>query len=252
MSGPKQRIGFWYRFVAAVVRPVLMAFTKRDWHGAEHLPPVGTGVVVSPNHVSYADPLTFAHFLWDNGRAPRFLAKEGVFRIPVVGKIIAACGQIPVYRESRDAAQAFRDAVKAIQQGECVAIYPEGTITRDPGLWPMVGKTGAARVALETGCDVIPIAQWGPQELLPPYSKKPRLLPRKTMHVTAGPPVDLDDLRGRPITADLLHEATDRIMDAITSQLAKLRGESPPDVRFDPRNAGVPPTGNPSGGDGAR
>ncbi len=251
MSGPKQRLGFWYRLVAGIVRPILMVFTKRDWHGTEHLPPVGTGVVVAPNHVSYADPLTFAHFLWDNGRAPRYLAKEGVFRVPIAGRIIAACGQIPVYRESRDAAQAFRDAVKAIQQGECVGIYPEGTITRDPDLWPMVGKTGAARVALETGCDVIPIAQWGPNDLLAPYSKMPRLLPRKTMHVSAGPPVDLGDLRGRPITSELLHEATDRIMVAITAQLAKLRGQTPPDTRFDPRTSGLPPTGNPGRGGGA-
>ena len=252
MSGPKQRLGFWYRVVAGIIRPILVLFTRHDWHGTENLPPVGTGVVISPNHVSYADPLTFAHFLWDNGRAPRFLAKESVFRIPVIGRIIAACGQIPVYRESRDAAKAFTEAVKAVEQGECVAIYPEGTITRDPGLWPMVGKTGAARVALETGCDVIPVAQWGPHELLPPYSKKPRLFPRKIMRVTAGPPVDLDDFKGRPITAELVQEATELIMEAITSELAKIRGESPPDTRFDPRRSGFPPTGNPSPGGDAR
>ena len=68
-----------------------------------------------------------------------------------------------------------------------MGIYPEGTITKDPDLWPMIGKTGAARVALETGCPVIPIAQWGPQEILAPYSKRLRLLPPKTVHVLAGP-----------------------------------------------------------------
>jgi len=168
-----------------------------------------------------------------------------VFRIPIVGRIIAACGQIPVYRESRDAARAFRDAVAAVRAGECVGIYPEGTITREPGLWPMAGKTGAARVALETGCAVIPVAQWGPQEILPPYSKRLRLLPRKTVHVLAGPPVDLEDLRGRPITSAVLRTATDRIVDAITAQLAELRGELPPATRFDPDQAGVPRTGRP-------
>lgn len=245
MSGPTQKLGFWYRFVARIVRPILMVLTRRDWHGAEHLPPVGTGVVMSPNHVSYVDPLTLAHFLWDNGRAPRYLAKEGVFRIPALGAIIAACGQIPVYRESRDAAQALRDAVAAIGRGECVGIYPEGTITRDPELWPMAGKTGAARVALQTGCDVVPVAQWGPHELLAPYAKVPRPWPRKTMRVSAGPPVDLADLRGQPITSARLQEATNRILDAITAELAKLRGEPAPATRFDPRRAGVPPTGNP-------
>ncbi len=234
MAGPKQRLGFWYRVVAHLLRPVLMVTTRRAWGGVEHLPGVGVGVVVAPNHISYADPLTLAHFLWDNGRAPRYLAKESVFRIPVLGKIITACGQIPVYRESRDAAQAFRDAVSAVRAGECVGIYPEGTITKDPGLWPMTGKTGAARVALETGCQVIPIAQWGPQEILAPYSKRLRLLPPKTVQVLAGPPVDLDDLRGQPVTPDVLRTASDRVIDAITAQLAVLRGELPPASRFNP------------------
>jgi 1-acyl-sn-glycerol-3-phosphate acyltransferase len=245
VASPRQRLGFWYRFVAGIVRPILMATTRRDWRGTHHLPGEGVGVVVSPNHISYADPLTFAHFLWDNGRAPRYLAKEAVFRVPIAGRIIAACGQIPVYRESRDAARAFRDAVAAVRAGECVGIYPEGTITRDPGLWPMAGKTGAARVALETGCAVIPVAQWGAQEILSPYSKRLRLLPRKTVHVLAGPPVDLDDLRGGPITPAVLRTATDRILDAITAQLAELRGELPPATRFDPDQAGVPRTGRP-------
>jgi 1-acyl-sn-glycerol-3-phosphate acyltransferase len=254
VAGPKQRLGFWYRVVAGVVRPVLMTTTKRDWSGAEHLPDVGTGVVVAPNHISYVDPLTFAHFLWDNGRAPRYLAKEAVFRIPLIGRIIAACGQIPVYRNSKDAAQAFRDAVAAVEAGECVGIYAEGTITRDPGLWPMAGKTGAARVALQTGCSLIPVAQWGPQEILAPHSKRIRLLPRKTVKVVAGPPVDLDDLRGQPITPAVLRQATDRILDAITAQLAGLRGELPPAERFDPSRVELQRTDDPettaSGDDG--
>lgn len=235
MRGPRQALGFWYRFVAGIVRPILMVLTKRQWHGAKHLPPVGTGVVVAPNHLSHIDPLTFAHFLWDNGRAPRFLGKESVFRVPIVGRIIRSCGQIPVYRDSRDATKAYRAAVEAVGRGECVGVYPEGTITRDPDLWPMSGKTGAARIALATGCDVIPVAQWGPNELLAPYGKRPHLIPRKTMRVAAGPPVDLSDLAGRPVTAQLLEQATDRILDAITEQLAGIRGEEPPAVRYNPR-----------------
>lgn len=100
-------------------------------------------------------------------------------------------GQIPVYRESTDALSAFRAAIDAVERGECVAFYPEGTLTRDPDGWPMTAKTGAARVALQTKCPVIPVAQWGCNELLPPYAKKPSVLPRKTHQVLAGPPVDL-------------------------------------------------------------
>ena len=61
-------------------------------------------------------------------------------------------------------------------------IYPEGTLTRDPDLWPMTGKSGAARIALATGCPVIPVGQWGAQEILPPYAKKPRPLPAQAPH----------------------------------------------------------------------
>jgi 1-acyl-sn-glycerol-3-phosphate acyltransferase len=236
-------LSFWYHTAATILRPTLMTVTKRDWRGGEQLPRTG-GVVVAVNHVSWADPLTFAHFLWDHGRAPRYLAKSAVFRIPVIGKIVAACGQIPVYRESANAADAFARAVAAVEAGECVVVYPEGTLTRDPDLWPMVGKTGAARIALTTGCPVIPVAQWGPQDLLAPYAKKPHLLPRATIHVSAGPPVHLTDLRQGPLTAEKLRIATDRIMDAITEELEKLRGEKAPIQRFDPRTARRARTGH--------
>jgi hypothetical protein len=74
----------------------------------------------------------------------------------------------------------------------------------------------------------VPVAQWGPQEILFPYGKRPRLFPRRTVHVLAGAPVDLDDLRGRPIDARLLAEATRRIMRDITGLLEQLRGEAAP------------------------
>jgi 1-acyl-sn-glycerol-3-phosphate acyltransferase len=100
-------------------------------------------------------------------------------------------------------------------------------------------------VALETQCPVIPVATWGAHEVLAPYSTRLRLLPRKTMKVRAGRPVALDDLYGREITAEVLHEATGRIMAAITAELEVLRGEKAPVVRFDPRTHGVTTIGKP-------
>ena len=240
-SGPP---GFWYRLAVVILRPMLMTLTKRDWRGWEHVPETGGAVVVT-NHVSHVDPLAFAHFLYDSGRLPRFLGKAALFEVPFVRNVLKGAKQIPVYRETGTAALAYSAAVEAVRRGELVAIYPEATLTRDPDLWPMVGKTGAARVALQTGAPVIPVAQWGAQNLLPPYAKRPHLFPRKTMHVYAGPPVDLDDLRGRPIDGDLLKEASERIMAAITSILEEMRGEKAPATRFDPRAAGLPRTGNP-------
>ena len=234
-----KKLGFWYRLAICLLRPGMLLLTRRDWSGAEHLRaqilPDGTqeGIVVCPNHISWFDPLECAHFLYDNGRPPRFLGKESVFRIPVAGRIITGAGQIPVYRETVDAAASVREAIAAVEKGECVVVYPEGTITRDPGMWPMTGKTGAARIALATGAPVIPVAQWGAQDVIGPYKAEFRALPRKTMHVWAGPAVDLDDLRGRPLDTELLQEATARIMAAITAILEEIRGETAPAERFD-------------------
>jgi 1-acyl-sn-glycerol-3-phosphate acyltransferase len=240
----RRRIGFWYRVAVVLLRRPLLLLTKRDWHGDEHLPREG-GFVAVTNHVSHFDPLVFAHFLYDNGRLPRFLGKAAIFRVPLIGTILRGARQIPVYRESADAAKAYTAAVDAVRQGECVAIYPEATISRDPELWPMIGKTGAARVALVTGAPVIPIAQWGAQDVLSPYGKRLRLLPRKTMHVTAGPPVDLSEFADHPIDAETLRLVTEKIMTAITVLLEDIRDEPAPAVRFDPRAAGLPAIGDP-------
>ncbi len=201
--------------------------------------------MVAVNHVSEFDPLSAAHFVYDSGRLPRFLGKAEVFKVPVLGWILRSAGQIPVYRQSNEAAKAFSAAVAAVESGRCVVVYPEGTITRDPAGWPMVGKTGAARIALSTGCPLVPVAQWGPQEVLKPYDWRVRLLPRKVMQVRAGEPVDLSDLADEPITPELLKQASERVMAAITDLLEDIRGEQAPAVRFDPFVEGVTRTGRP-------
>lgn len=246
-----ERRGFWYGLAVLLLRRPLAILADRDWHGGENIPATG-GVILCPNHVSYLDPLTFAHFVHDNGRLPRFLAKESLWGVPGLSHVLDGTDQIPVYRESHNAVSAFSAAVDAVRAGKAVAIYPEATITRDPDLWPMAGKTGAARVALATGAPVIPIAQWGPQDLLAPYAKRLRVFPRRTVHVHAGPPVDLSDLDGTELNAEVLREATDRILDAIAALLEQIRGEQAPATRFDPRTSALPRTGNPRRTAGSR
>lgn len=239
----RQKVGFWYRFAVGLLKPPVIVFTRRRWLNRELLPATG-GIVVAPNHTSHMDPLVVAHYLYDSGRPPRFLAKDGLFDVPFVGHVLSEAKQIPVHRTTGSAADAMRSAVDAVQAGECVVVYPEGTLTRDPDLWPMRGKTGAARIALATGCPVIPMAHWGAQDVLAPYAKRPHVFPPQTVTVTVGPPVDLADLMGRPITAELLAEATDRIMDSITALVAELRDEPAPDgERLDPKAEGLPETG---------
>lgn len=237
--------GWAFGFCVAIAEPLLRLLTRQRWIDGEKIPPHG-GCVVVGNHVSHIDPLTFAHFVYGHGRIIRFLAKAEVLDLPVLGRLIRATGQIPVYRMTADASQAFRAAVAAVNEGKCVVVYPEGTISRDPGLWPMVGKTGAARIALSTNAPVIPVAQWGPQDILAPYAARPHLFPRRTMVVKAGDPVDLDDLRAAEQTPEVLREATARIMAAITSLLEDIRGEQAPAERYDPRAHGVKQIGNPN------
>lgn len=240
----RERRGWPFALGVGILKPLLVTFTRHRWIDGEKIPAEG-GAVVAANHVSHVDPVTFAHLVYDHGRLPRYLAKAELFDVPVVGSILGAMGQIPVQRLTVDASQAFSSAVTAVREGKVVIVYPEGTITRDPDLWPMTAKTGAARIALSAGVPVVPVAQWGAQEILWPYTKRPHLIPPRTVHAKVGDPVDLDDLRGRPITPALLTEATDRIMDAITALLEDVRGASAPPVRFDPRKAGVRQIGNP-------
>jgi len=225
-----------YWGAVATLWPTLMSLTRRDWRGTEVLRrdyPPDDGIVVAANHLSWFDPMALVHVLWDNGRNPRVMAKHTLFKTRGLGFVLRGTGQIPVLRHTNDAARAVAAAVDAIQDGETVVMYPEGTITRDPQLWPMAGKTGAARIALMSGAPVIPLAMWGPQQVMGPYVKEFRILPRKTMHVNIGEPTDLDDLRSLPITAEVLAEATERIIADITALLAELRGEPAPPERID-------------------
>ena len=244
----ERRRGWAFSVGVGIVKPTLLATTTRTWIGGEHIPATG-GCVIAVNHISHLDPFVAAHFVYDHGRLPRYLAKSGLFKNKALGGFLSSAGQIPVERLSRTAIGAYDAAVRAVRDdGECVVVYPEGTLTRDPGLWPMTGKTGAARIALATGCPVIPVGQWGAQEILPPYATRPDLFPRKHLTVKAGPPVALSDLVAEPGSehdARLARVATDRIMDAITGLVAEIRGEQPPGQRYDPRTAGVREIGNP-------
>jgi 1-acyl-sn-glycerol-3-phosphate acyltransferase len=219
--------GVWYSASIEVIWPFLALTSRFRTRGAANVPQSG-GVLIASNHLSFADPATLAAFVLEAGRVPRFLAKASLWSAPVLGSIMRNGRHIPVHRGTRTAGGAYRDAVAAVRAGECVTIFPESTFSDDPDAWPMKGKTGAARIALETGAPVIPVANWGTHRLLPAKAWIPRGFPRKTVDLVAGPPVDLDDLRGPEPSRAVLDEATERIMAAITGLLAGTRGESPP------------------------
>ena len=240
----QQKRGWTFNFAVPIVKPTMLAVASRTWIDGEKIPATG-GCIVAVNHISHIDPLLSAHFVYDHGRLPRYLAKSGLFKNKALAAFLTSAGQIPVERLSRNAVGAFDAAVQAVRDGECVVVYPEGTLTRDPDHWPMQGKSGAARIALETGCPVIPVGQWGAQDLLPPYSAKLRLVPRQRILMKAGDPVDLADLITEPRSTATIHAATTRIMAAIVELVAELRGEPAPPELFDPRKAGMREIGNP-------
>jgi 1-acyl-sn-glycerol-3-phosphate acyltransferase len=225
------------RVIVFIIRPILMLLTKRDWQGAERLPKSG-GYVLAPNHISHLDPFTVSHFMVDHGVTPRFLAKDSLMTGGIIGAILRSAEQIPVRRRTANAKDSLGPAEAAVREGKVVTIYPEGTITRDPAAWPMSGYTGAVRVALSTGVPLVPVMQWGPQAILWPYTKRPRLLPRKTIHIRVGDPIDLSDLVDQELSEKVLRTATDRLMDTLTAMMAEVRGELPSTPRIDVHTVG--------------
>lgn len=219
-----------YRLLAHVLGGVLRLLVRQDWGPADLLPKSG-GVIIVANHISLFDPPNLAHFLIWSGRWPRFFVTTNLW--PIFGWLTSIIGQIPVDPDTPRSADALRRAGEVLQAGGCVVIYPEGGITRDPDLWPMTARTGAARLALQCGCPVIPVGQWGAQDVMPsPGVSWPRFSPRKSVHVRLGAPIDLTDLVESPAAVPL---AGARIMDAITELVAELRCTTSPTDRYDNR-----------------
>lgn len=228
-------LGFWRCVAVALVKPWIVVLTRPDWQGTENLPRTG-GAILAANHLSHFDPFAMAHCVYAAGRWPRFLAKASLFRLPLLGRLMSAVRQIPVHRGTANAAQALDEAVAALRDGHIVIIYPEGTTTRDPDLWPMRGKTGVARLALATGAPVLPAAVWGAQRVYDAHRGRLRLRPMTPISVRIGAPIDLSEVapaegnqeatgRGGPAG---LQATTDLIMARITEELRVLRAEADP------------------------
>lgn len=236
MSPEKRRPSFFW-FLAVMILPLWSCMTRFRFTPESKLPRTGP-FILSPNHYSEIDPIVMGVAVWHLGRLPRFMAKASLFRVPVLGWVLRASGQIPVQREgaTRQGSDAnpIGAASELIRREAGVIVYPEGTLTRDPDLWPMRGKSGAARLALQTGMPLIPVAHWGTQELMPRYGKRIHPFPRKTIRVAVGEPLDLSPFAGREHEPKAVAEATALLMREIAKLLAGLRGEDPPAELWDP------------------
>jgi 1-acyl-sn-glycerol-3-phosphate acyltransferase len=226
-----------FRLLAVLVIPFLNIVGRYRITDRQYLPRTGP-VIVAPNHFSEVDPFVIGMVIWKLGRAPRYLTKASLFKVPVLRWLLRVSEQIPVERMGTRGVDSLTTANHIVDRKLLVVVYPEGTLTRDPDLWPMRGKTGAVRLALAADAPLIPVAHWGTQKIMPRYGKRMSLFPRKDVEVRFGPPVDLSAYRGRPLNSTMLAEATELLMVAITDLVADMRGETPPAERWDPARKG--------------
>lgn len=225
-----------YHLIGRLAQAGVPVFARLTWAGQEHIPKSGAVIIVA-NHISNFDPIILGQYVIWSGRWPRFLGKADIWKVPVLGWVAKQCEQIPVYRGTSRAADSLIYAKAALAKGQAVAIYPEGTITGDPDAWPMTGRRGAAKLALESGVPVIPVAQVGANLILGQKTLEWRRIfgRRKDVTITAGPPIDLSRFQGSKPTVEVLDEMTDVILDVLTDMVAELRGEQPPVGRYDIR-----------------
>src|SRR5260370_4487997 len=140
----------WRLFSVIILRPLVRLLMKHRWQGKENFPRTG-GVILAPNHLSYADWPTIALFSDSYGhRYPVFMIKSAVFEVKVLGPLMYKLGQLPVYRGRGDAGLVLRQAEHALPAGACLIVYPEGPATRDPDLSPLVATPRPPRLPLPT------------------------------------------------------------------------------------------------------
>ena len=211
--------------------------TKMSIRGVENLPPAGTGMIVAAYHANHLDPILVGLALKRNGRMPHFLAKSTLFT-GVLGKILKIIGQIPVLRASASAGDSLEYAKDALANGQTVVIYPEGTLTKDPDFWPQHFKTGTARLALETGAPIIPVAHWGLNTIYPRGQKKVRFRPFSHYCVVAfGPAVDYSDLWDHRDEKKTMGDLSQRVKNTVAAMVAELSERELPQ-RFTSKESG--------------
>ncbi|GIF47780.1 1-acyl-sn-glycerol-3-phosphate acyltransferase [Asanoa ferruginea] len=195
-------------------------------------------LILAANHISPFDPIVLTAATRVRRIAPRIMATGGLFRAPVVGRVMRAAGHIRVDRRTATVGDALQVAADAVKEGSVVMVYPEGRIGLDPTMWPERGKTGAARLAFASGAPVVPVAQWGSHEVVPYVTSfkgivrgaARSMIHRPIIKVRFGAPIDLSDLvPGVPGSAQ---RATERIIEGLTTTLAAIRPDELEGPRF--------------------
>lgn len=235
---PRDKGNAWIKACEITLYPLTAMLARRRYAGSARIPETGAALLVA-NHISHVDPIFDVVYIRKTGRLPHVLAKASLFKIPFIGTVIRKAGQIPVERGGGHGQAALQAATDALDAGQIVLIYPEGTVTKDPDMWPMRPRPGVAALALSGDFPVIPVAHWGTNYVYRSYGSGRRFkpLPRKDIHVVAGDPIDLSPWRGKEIDARAIRDVSYLIMEKIREMVAELRGETAPETFFNPKTA---------------
>ena len=220
-----------YNVAKAILKPWLSTWFRWHIEGVENIPSRGPALL-AVNHIAYLDPLACAYVVNEAKRIPRFLAKAELFDDKRISWVLNGSKQIPVHRGSADAPMALDAAYDALERGELIVIFPEGTITNDPDLYPMKAKTGLARIALSCNVPVVPMALWGTANIWP-KKYKARWRPRQDICARVGEPFHVS---GDATSPEDWARVGDEVMDAIGRLLASIR-PAVPDRRRPKRSA---------------
>ncbi len=211
----------WWRIALPLSRLVTSIAFRARYLGLEQVPRDGS-VIVAPNHISFLDPIFVPTGIWKAVRRPtRFLAAAEFFKNGLIGWGLRTMGQIPVRRGESDD-RAIEHARQTLEEGGLLGVFPEGRINDHPDAM-LPGKRGTARLALETGSPIIPMAVWGTQYRLPrggPLWRKPWRMP---VVVIAGNPITVDRAE-QPPSDEALQALTDRMMNAIETLRRRAEG----------------------------
>ncbi|MDP9068878.1 MAG: 1-acyl-sn-glycerol-3-phosphate acyltransferase [Actinomycetota bacterium] len=213
---------FTYWLAKSIVKP-WMSWFRWSIEGLERIPDHGPAILAF-NHIAFLDPFAAAYAVDLAGRRPRFLAKAELFDDPRISWILKGCGQIPVQRGTAQAPMALDTALRALERGEVIVIFPEGTITSDPDLNPMEAKTGMARLALASGIDVTPCGLWGTANIWPKDFATRWWPPKQDIMVRVGQPMKMT---GDPSSTDDWRRCGEIVMGEIARLVASLRPAVP-------------------------
>lgn len=174
--------------------------------GVENIPPVG-GLIIAPNHMSNFDPPLVGTACW---RMICFMAKEELFKNPIIGKLIALTGTFPIRRGRVDTA-AIRVAYSILKSGGVVGIFPEGTRSTDGQIG--IFHEGMAAIAIKTGVPIVPTAVIGT-----------RTLPKKNgpIIVAFGEPIRA---KSRKVTKEMVAEINEEVKSAIVKMINQYEGD---------------------------